>query len=177
MTIGERIKKIRQANGLSQKELGKKLNVSQQMIGQWETGKSNPKIETLRRIADTLEVGLWEIVELNQMDLETKIQEIPKMTSQLSQEGLEIFNKLATETLDLEKPLLVRYRQLNQTGQKKAIEQVELLTKVPEYRKENRVVPMMSEDDTRYINAAHPIDGASEEDMQFDEDIMDDENF
>ena len=34
MTIGERIKKIRQENGLSQKELGKKLNVSQQMIGQ-----------------------------------------------------------------------------------------------------------------------------------------------
>ena len=28
-----------------------------------------------------------------------------------------------------------------------------------------------------YVNAAHPIDEASEVDRQFDEDIMDDENF
>ncbi len=100
MTIGERIKKIRQENGLSQKELGKKLNVSQQMIGQWETGKSNPKIETLRRIADTLEIGLWEIVELDQMDLNTRIQEIKKMISQLTPEGLKEFDRLTTEALN-----------------------------------------------------------------------------
>ena len=37
MTIGDRIKKARQEKGLSQKELGRKLGVSQQMIGQWET--------------------------------------------------------------------------------------------------------------------------------------------
>lgn len=30
MTVGERIKKIRQEKGLSQKELGEKLGVSQQ---------------------------------------------------------------------------------------------------------------------------------------------------
>lgn len=100
MTIGERIKKLRQENGLSQKELGKKLNVSQQMIGQWETGKSNPKIETLKRIADTLEVGLWEIVELDQMDLDTRMQEIKKMIMQLSPEGLEEFDRLVTESLN-----------------------------------------------------------------------------
>lgn len=100
MTIGERIKKIRQENGLSQRELGKKLNVSQQMIGQWETGKSNPKIETLRRIADTLEVGLWEIVELDQMDLDTLKQEIPKILSLYTLEDLKEFDRLATEALN-----------------------------------------------------------------------------
>ena len=100
MTIGERIKKIRQEKGLSQKELGKKLNVSQQMIGQWETGKSNPKIETLRRIADTLKVGLWEIVELDQMDLDTRIQEIKKMVALLTPEGLEEFERLTIESLN-----------------------------------------------------------------------------
>ncbi len=100
MTIGERIKKIRQEKGLSQKELGKKLNVSQQMIGQWETGKSNPKIETLRRIADTLKVGLWEIVELDQMDLDTRIQEIKKMVALLTPEGLEEFERLTIESIN-----------------------------------------------------------------------------
>lgn len=63
MTIGERIKKIRQEKGLSQKELGEKLGVSQQMIGQWEAGKANPKIETKRKIADALECQVSDIDE------------------------------------------------------------------------------------------------------------------
>lgn len=63
MTIGERIKKIRQEKGLSQKELGEKLGVSQQMIGQWETGKANPKIETKRKIADALNCQISDIDE------------------------------------------------------------------------------------------------------------------
>lgn len=63
MTIGERIKKIRQEKGLSQKELGEKLGVSQQMIGQWETGKANPKIETLIKIAEALDCEVSDIDE------------------------------------------------------------------------------------------------------------------
>lgn len=61
MTIGEQIKKIRQEKGLSQKELGRKLNVSQQMIGQWETGKSNPKLETINNIAAALGISVRQL--------------------------------------------------------------------------------------------------------------------
>lgn len=63
MTAGERIKKIRQEKGLSQKELGEKLGVSQQMIGQWETGKANPKIETKKKIADALNIHLSDLID------------------------------------------------------------------------------------------------------------------
>lgn len=43
---------------------------------------------------------------------------------------------------------------------------------------EQKVTPIvLKEDATYYVNAAHPIDGASEEEKQFDEGIMDDENF
>lgn len=150
MTIGERIKKIRQENGLSQKELGKKLNVSQQMIGQWETGKSNPKIETLRRIADTLEIGLWEIVELDQMDLNTRIQEIKKMISQLTPEGLKEFDRLTTEALNenqesiqkkqettavQSKEMLRAYSRLNNAGRKEAVKRINELAEIPRYTK------------------------------------------
>lgn len=62
MTTGEYIKKIRLEKGLSQKELGEKLGVSQQMIGQWETGKTNPKLETIHKIADALNVPLFELM-------------------------------------------------------------------------------------------------------------------
>jgi transcriptional regulator with XRE-family HTH domain len=40
MTIGERIKKLRKKNGFTQEELGKKVNVSSQVISNWERGYS-----------------------------------------------------------------------------------------------------------------------------------------
>ena len=36
MTLGERIKKYRQAVGLSQEQLAEKINVSRQAITKWE---------------------------------------------------------------------------------------------------------------------------------------------
>ena len=64
MKTGERIKNIRKQKGISQKELGTRLGVSQQMIGQYETNTREPKIETLRKIANALEVKLSDFLEV-----------------------------------------------------------------------------------------------------------------
>lgn len=58
MTVGDRIRKARKAKGYTQEELAKLLGVSFAMIGQYERGERNPKIETLQRIADALGVGI-----------------------------------------------------------------------------------------------------------------------
>lgn len=60
------------------------------------------------------------------------------------------------------------YELLNDIGKHEATKRVKELTELPRY---------VQEDAAHYVNAAHPIDGASEEDKQFDETIMDDENF
>lgn len=33
------------------------------MIGQWETGKANPKIETKKKIADALNIHLSDLID------------------------------------------------------------------------------------------------------------------
>ena len=38
MTFGEKLQRLRKANGLSQEQLAEKLNVSRQAISKWETG-------------------------------------------------------------------------------------------------------------------------------------------
>ena len=38
-TIGERIRAARKAKGLSQEQLGEKLDISFQAVSSWETGK------------------------------------------------------------------------------------------------------------------------------------------
>lgn len=115
MTIGESIKKARLEKNLTQKELGEKLGgVSQQQIGQWETNKANPKKETIEKIAAALGVDPFSLYSFD-------------MASEALEKGIS----------EKESDLLDNYRQLNQIGQEKAIEHVELLTKVPEYRKED----------------------------------------
>lgn len=65
MKIGESIRHARQKAGLTQKELGEKLGISQAAVGQFESDKANPKIETLLKIATALNIKLSELVPIN----------------------------------------------------------------------------------------------------------------
>lgn len=51
MLFSQQIKKLRKELNLSQSRLAAQLNVTQQAVGKWETGKSMPDSETLRSIA------------------------------------------------------------------------------------------------------------------------------
>ena len=50
--FSQNIKKLRKDRKLSQSRLAQELQVTQQAVGKWETGKSTPDSETLRRIAE-----------------------------------------------------------------------------------------------------------------------------
>lgn len=74
-----------------------------------------------------------------------------------------------TEYGKQEIPKILKYYDiLNDIGKHVATERVKELAEVPRY---------VQEDAENYVNAAHPIEDASVEDKQFDEGIMDDENF
>lgn len=50
--LGDNIRLLRSVRGISQVELGEKLNVSKQSISNWENGNIQPSIEMLMKIAD-----------------------------------------------------------------------------------------------------------------------------
>lgn len=56
MTLGEKIRTSRVNAGLTQKELGDKLGIDSATIGKYERGKLNPKFETVKKIADALNI-------------------------------------------------------------------------------------------------------------------------
>ena len=58
MTTGLRIKEARMQVGLTQTALGNALGTSGSMIAQYETGKRNPKLETIQRISAILQLPL-----------------------------------------------------------------------------------------------------------------------
>ncbi|MBD2752624.1 helix-turn-helix domain-containing protein [Spirosoma validum] len=61
--VGELIKQTRKEKGLTQKELGEKIGVSESMINKYESGKQNPTIATLSKIIEALGVRLKISVE------------------------------------------------------------------------------------------------------------------
>lgn len=60
--IGTIIRNHRIAQGLTQEELGEKVFVSKQIVSKWETGKTLPDIEKLRKLCDILEISKDEVL-------------------------------------------------------------------------------------------------------------------
>lgn len=56
------IKKLREIKGISQRELGRQINVAGTMISRYERGEAEPNIETLVKLADFFNVGLDTLV-------------------------------------------------------------------------------------------------------------------
>ena len=147
MTVGENIKRIRKEKGLTQKRLGELCGINEAQIRRYELGgkNSNPKLETLEKIASALSVEVYDLIP----DTKIKVQKINEdgpisdkyvgwveLWKQVDQEKKKI--KLFTDNApnDSYKKLLNSFNCLNNTGQDKAIEQVEILTKISEYLKD-----------------------------------------
>ena len=62
MTFGEKVKAARENKGLSQSALAKKMHVSQQAVAKYQKIIEQPKLATVRKIADALDVTISELV-------------------------------------------------------------------------------------------------------------------
>lgn len=58
MSIGKKIREIREKNGVSTLTLAKEIGVSQRAIEYWESEKRVPRIESIKAIADYFNISL-----------------------------------------------------------------------------------------------------------------------
>lgn len=63
MTIGENIKRIREANNLTQEEFGKIADVSSMAVSQWENDRAVPRMGAVQAISDYFGVPKGEIID------------------------------------------------------------------------------------------------------------------
>ncbi len=63
--FGNLICNMRESHGLTQKELAKKLDVSDKAVSKWENGQAIPRMETLEKIAATLDTTVEEMITLS----------------------------------------------------------------------------------------------------------------
>ena len=108
----EKIKKIRQFRGLTQKEVAQKMGVSVQCYSQYETGKRTPTRKTLDKIAEALGCESSEIAD----DLVSRDAQNTHVTDDTTTSGIDML-----------------FRDLNTNGQRKAIEYITMLLNEPRY--------------------------------------------
>ena len=78
--FGKFIKILRKEKGITQKELGEKLHLTDKAISKWERGLSFPDIAVLKDLADFFDIDISELLngergKKQEIDIEKAIQE------------------------------------------------------------------------------------------------------
>lgn len=60
--LAARLAALRQRRGLTQRQLAARLDCSHVQVARWETGKHEPTVATLRRLAEALEIKLEQLL-------------------------------------------------------------------------------------------------------------------
>ena len=70
MTFGEKLKKLRTENELTQEELAEKIFVTRTAISKWETDRGYPSIESLKQLSNLFSISIDELI--SDADVENK---------------------------------------------------------------------------------------------------------
>ena len=144
MNIGDNMRNIRKQKSMTLQQLADILGCSQQNISQYESGKRTPKLKTIQKIADALNVNVNDLLE-NPLD-DSPIYKAYKNTNSLDLPLAKNFinEKIVSQIGDWEQidiELLKKFKQLNETGKAIAIERIEELTEIPRYIQKESNVP------------------------------------
>ena len=63
MELGKRILELRKKSGLSQEQLGDKVNVTRQTISNWELGATAPNPEQLKLLSKAFNISIDELLD------------------------------------------------------------------------------------------------------------------
>jgi transcriptional regulator with XRE-family HTH domain len=78
--LGDRVRKLRKAQGLSQEKLGEKAGFDYRYIGFIEQARVNPTIKTLEKVADALNVHLCDLCPSKEELIKNKKGVPPQIT-------------------------------------------------------------------------------------------------
>ena len=63
MTLGKKLANYRKLAGLTQQQLGEKLNISPQAISKWENDLAEPDLSTIRALSKLYNISIVELIE------------------------------------------------------------------------------------------------------------------
>ena len=96
--LSRRLKKAREEYGISQKELGLLLGLSDKAISAYESARITPPVHTLQRISEELKKPLSYFVDENEESykLQTRFASLEKQFTELQRQFMEIKELIGT---------------------------------------------------------------------------------
>lgn len=92
MTLGQQITALRKKKGISQADLGKRVETSGDIIGRYERDEVKPSIEVVIRMANVLEVSLDYLVGKTDMELDNStLNRIREVTALPDEDRKQVF--------------------------------------------------------------------------------------
>lgn len=124
---GDRIRQYRKEKGLTQKQLGDLCGMADSAIRRYESGRQNPKIETLQKLASALNINLYDLRPTGE-----ELEAFKKSANTVT-------NKRITEIDEKRLTNLIKHKEkvLNISGKQRVVDYMDDLTKIPEYRKDS----------------------------------------
>lgn len=136
VTTGERIRQARKERNWTQKKLGEESGIAEPTIRRYELGKLNPKFETLRRIANALQVPVAALMDQTSAKAyQSGFDTATDLHDYYDNLVNELWKEYGYTGSEVEANLVSAFSKLNPEGQQKAVERVEELTEIPEYKK------------------------------------------
>ena len=139
------IRKARKAARMSQDELASKIGINRATLSKYENGLIDPSFSQLEKIADALDVSIFEILPAeHRAPLEAGFE------IGYSERELEFRDEVEFACNELERRredtqyfrMLLSYEKLNAEGQKKAIEYAEDLITTGKYKPTEPIKPV-----------------------------------
>jgi len=120
MTMGERIRYLRESINLTQEELGDLLGVQKSAIAKYENGKvENIKRSTIKKMSIIFNKPASYLMGFDENESEDKLKEMIQ----------DLYGENAVNLLSI-------FAGLNEIGQKKALSALEDISELPKYRKD-----------------------------------------
>ena len=94
--LGSRIKELRKRRKLTQEKLAEQTEISYRFLSRLEAGHQSPSIETLAKLAEALDVELWELFDFGHV---ADVQELRKTMRKLMQQGDEDTVRIAVKVM------------------------------------------------------------------------------
>lgn len=143
--IGEQIKAYRTEARMTQEQLAQAIGVKRSVVSKYENGIIEPSLSQIQNIAKAIGISWYELIGTgdefsalqNLSDLHPGFEFVYSANGDLVPVSHELIKKMVAVMPSLNTPLgqlLHCFNRLNQKGQKIAIQRVNELGKIPEYR-------------------------------------------
>lgn len=118
---------------MSQQQLAERLGVHQTAVSQWEKERTTPSFEAVDEMCDIFDVDAYYLLGRSDERGHYRMTEAEEADL-----GADLAAEDAAAEVSRKGKMIASFDLLNTQGQLKALEQVQVLTEVPKYRKEQK---------------------------------------